>query len=79
MKSNQTSDLLVLSKMIIAARDAAAPISKAMANVIASHSGFDNLKKSITWIVDIALTIKYRPTNMDITDHLIMLSLLLIL
>jgi len=74
----QTKLLLVLSNMIIAASEAAAPISNAMASVIASHSGLDNLKKSITCIVDMQLTRTYKNTNIEITDHLITLSLLFI-
>jgi hypothetical protein len=48
IKRDQINHLLVLSRIMMAASDAAAPISNAIANVIANHSGFDNLKKSIT-------------------------------
>jgi hypothetical protein len=45
--------LFILSRAIKDANDAAAPISNANASDIASQSGLDNLKKSITCIVDI--------------------------
>jgi hypothetical protein len=53
------------------ANDAAAPTSKASANVTASHLGFDNSKKSITWIVDIKDTITYNVTNVPIIKFLV--------
>jgi hypothetical protein len=56
MNNAHTNVLFILSKVIRAANDAAAPISNPIANEIANHSGFDNLKKSITWIVEIILT-----------------------
>jgi hypothetical protein len=43
--------------MIIAAKDAAAPTSNAIAKVMASQFGLLNRKKSITWMVDITETI----------------------
>jgi hypothetical protein len=48
INKNQTSDLLVLSKIIIAASDAAAPTSNDTAKLIANHLGLVNSKKSIT-------------------------------
>ena len=52
---------------MIEANDAAAPTSKAKANVMANHSGLDNLKKSITCIVDMIDTITY---NVVVYDEL---------
>ena len=45
--------LLILSITASAASDDNAPISKAIANVIANHSKFDNLKKLTTCTVEI--------------------------
>jgi hypothetical protein len=67
-----------LSRIIIAAKEAAAPTSKAMARVIANQVGLLSLKKSMTWIVDIQLTKKYNPTKIEMIDHLIILSVLFI-
>ena len=53
------------------AKDAAAPTSKAIANVIANHSGLDNLKKSITCIVEIIDTIIYNATKVPIIKFLV--------
>ena len=50
--------LFILSRVINAAREAAAPNSNPTANDIANHSGFDSLKKSTTCIVDMILTNK---------------------
>jgi hypothetical protein len=52
--------------VIIDAREAAAPTSNAIARLIANHGGLDILKKSITWIVEITDTNKYRVTNVPI-------------
>jgi hypothetical protein len=52
--------------VIIDAREAAAPTSTAIARLIANHGGLDILKKSITWIVEITDTNKYRVTNVPI-------------
>jgi hypothetical protein len=48
MNKDQTNHLLVLFKITIAPNEAAAPISNAIAKVIANQLGLDNLKKSIT-------------------------------
>jgi hypothetical protein len=53
MKSAQTMNLFILSRVINEASEAAAPTSKAIAKLIDSHFGFDKLKKSITCIVEI--------------------------
>jgi hypothetical protein len=58
--------LFIFLKAIIEANDAAAPTSKATASVIANQFGFDNLKKSITCIVDMTETITYNNTNVPI-------------
>jgi len=58
MKSIQTKNLFVLSSIISDDNEAAAPISNARANDIASHLGLDSSKKFITCTVDIAETIK---------------------
>ena len=50
--------LFILCKVMIDARDAAAPTSKAMAKLTANQLGLDKLKKSITCIVDMIETIK---------------------
>ena len=75
MKRPHTITLFILSRTIREARDAAAPISNANAKDIASQSGFDNLKKSITCMVDIIETIRYKTTKVDITNPLINLFL----
>jgi hypothetical protein len=54
-------------------RDAAAPISKAIANETDNHIGFDNEKKSITCIVEIILTTAYRLTNVVMINQCISL------
>ena len=69
--------LFILSRAIRDANDAAAPISNANASDIASQSGLDNLKKSITCIVDIIETIRYKVTNVPIINHFITDSFLL--
>ena len=66
MNSPHTRDLFIFFNAIREAREAAAPISNATANDIANQLGFDSLKKSITWIVEITLTIKYKVTNVPI-------------
>jgi hypothetical protein len=50
--------LFIFFNAIREAKEAAAPTSNAMAKEIANQSGLDNLKKSITWIVDITDTIR---------------------
>ena len=55
---------------MIEARDAAAPNSNATANETANQYGFDISKKSITWIVEMTETIKYRATNVEMTNPL---------
>jgi hypothetical protein len=48
MNNDQIRVLFIFSNIIRAAREAAAPNSNPIANVIASQLGLDNLKKSTT-------------------------------
>ena len=57
MNKAQIRALFILSKVIKDASEAAAPISNAIASDTANHSGLLSLKKSITCIVEITLTI----------------------
>jgi hypothetical protein len=66
IKRPQTMPLFIFSRVIMEAREAAAPTSNAIAKLIANHVGLDNLKKSITWIVDITETRRYRVTKVPI-------------
>jgi hypothetical protein len=61
------TNLFILSSTIIEAREAAAPISKAIARQMESHLGLLRSKKSITWIVEIIETTTYRRTKVDMT------------
>jgi hypothetical protein len=47
-KRHQTKVLFILSRITREAKDAAAPNSNAIAREIASHSGLESLKNSIT-------------------------------
>jgi len=67
--------LFILSNAMRLASEAAAPISKAIAKDIANQSGFDNLKKSITCMVDIRDTTRYKLTNVVIINPRIKLFL----
>ena len=62
--------LFILSRVINDANEAAAPISNAIAKLIANHCGFDNSKKLITCIVEITDTSRYRVTNVLIIKYL---------
>jgi hypothetical protein len=66
--SIQTRVLFILSKITREAKDAAAPNSKAIASEMASHWGLESLKNSITWIVEMILTNKYKDTKVAIID-----------
>jgi hypothetical protein len=48
MKNAQTKVLFIFFKITKDAKEAAAPISKPIANVTANQYGLDNSKKSIT-------------------------------
>jgi hypothetical protein len=63
MNRPQTTLLFILSKTIKDAREAAAPTSNPIARETASHVGFDNLKKSTTWMVEIIDTKRYKVTK----------------
>jgi hypothetical protein len=65
--------LFIFFSAMIEAKEAAAPTSNATANVIANQSAFDNLKKSITCIVEIILVNKYNNTNTPMTNLFISL------
>ena len=73
-----TRDLFILSKVIKAASDAAAPNSNPIAKVTANQYGLDNSKKSITWIVDTTLTKMYSDTKVPIIKPLIILLLFML-
>jgi hypothetical protein len=58
MKRVQIRPLFIFSNAIKEAKDAAAPISKAIAKDTDSQSGLERRKKSITWMVEMILTTK---------------------
>jgi hypothetical protein len=64
----QTRVLFILSRIINEAREAAAPSSNPIARETASQYGLESLKNSITWIVEIILTSKYKDTKVPMMN-----------